>query len=139
MKDRIASVSDILMGAAYADGRLHGDEKLAIKRLLGQVLGEKALPMDLQFRIDEFDSSAFDVKAAAAAFANDDAPIKRKLLELVAAVHGADHEYDMAEDEYVRQLAAALGVPEEQYADLVTTLVEEIDLASAMKTVRFSP
>ena len=53
-----------------------------------QVLGGGALPMDLQFRIDEFDNGGFDLGEAAAAFAGDSPETRRRLLELVSAVHG---------------------------------------------------
>lgn len=128
MKDRLPIVADILMGAAHADAHLHGDEKAAVQRLLRQLLGGEALPMDLQFRIDEFDAAAFDLGEAAAAFAGEPPETRRRLLELVSAVHGADQEYDLSEDEYVHRLAGALGLGEDSYRDLAVTVVEEIDL-----------
>jgi uncharacterized tellurite resistance protein B-like protein len=137
MKDRITQLADILMGAAHADDRLEGDEKVAVKRLLTNVLGDKALPMDLEFRIDEFDPKGFDLAKTAAAFVGDDAETKRKLLELVGAVHGADQEFDLAEDDFLHRLAAVLGVPEDQYRDLVTSVVEEIDVEDAINRVRY--
>jgi hypothetical protein len=127
MKDRINLVADILMAAAHADAHLHGEEKASVRRLLRQVLGD-AVPMDLDFRIDEFDPAAFDLGEAGAAFASDPPDNKRRILELVSAVHGADQEYDLAEDDFVRQLGAALGLPEESYRDLAATVVEQIDL-----------
>ena len=92
-------VADILMGAAHADSPLHGDEQAAVRRLLRQLLGGEALPMDIEFHIDEFEVSKFDLGEAAAAFAGDPPENRRRLLELVSAVHGADPEYDLAEDE----------------------------------------
>ena len=44
------------------------------------------------------------------------------------AVHAADQEYDLSEDEFVHRLAAALGMGEESYRDLAVTVLEEIDL-----------
>ena len=129
MKDRIPLVADILMAAAHADSHLHGDEKSAVRRLLRQVLGGEALPMDLEFRIDEFDAAAFDLGEAAAAFAGEPVETRRRLLELVSAVHAADQEYDLSEDEFVHRLAAALGMTEDSYRDLAVTVVEEIDLS----------
>jgi uncharacterized tellurite resistance protein B-like protein len=128
MKDRIPLVADILMAAAHADARFEGQERAAVVRLLRQVLGGGALPMDLQFRIDEFDNAGFDLGEAAAAFAGDPPETRRRLLELVSAVHAADDEYDLSEDEFVRQLGAALGLAEESYRDLAAVVVEEIDL-----------
>jgi uncharacterized tellurite resistance protein B-like protein len=124
MKDRIGLVTKLLMGAAYADQHLEGKEKDAIRKLLLGVLGDSSLPMDVEFVLDEFDPESLDVDEVCAAFAKDAPEVKRKLLELVAAVHEADDEYDFAEDDYLRQVAAALGVSEKQYADLVTSIEE---------------
>ena len=74
MKDRLPIVADLLMDAAFADQRLEGDEKDAVKRLLRELLDTQALPMDVDFRIDEFDPKTFDLAKAAAAFAADPAP-----------------------------------------------------------------
>src|SRR5438067_13660731 len=101
MKDRIPLVADILMAAAHADAHLHGEERSAVQRLLRQVLGGGALPMDLDFRIEEFDPKKFDLGEAGAAFAGDPPENKRRLLELVSAVHAADDEYDLSEDDFV--------------------------------------
>jgi uncharacterized tellurite resistance protein B-like protein len=128
MKDRIPLVADILMAAAHADAHLHGEERNAVRRLLRQVLTGEALPMDLDFRIDEFDPKTFDLGEAAAAFAGDPPETRRRLLELVSAVHAADEEYDLAEDDFVRRLGAALGLPEDSYLDLAATVIDEIDL-----------
>jgi uncharacterized tellurite resistance protein B-like protein len=129
MKDRIPIVADILMAAAHADSHLHGEERNAVRRLLRQVLGGGALPMDLEFRIDEFDPKGFDLGEAGAAFAGDPPETRRRLLELVSAVHAADQEYDLSEDEFVQRLGAALGLPEDSYSDLAATVIDEIDLS----------
>jgi uncharacterized tellurite resistance protein B-like protein len=128
MKDRIPLVADILMAAAHADAHLHGEEKNAVRRMLRQVLGGQALPMDLEFRIGEFDPAGFDLGEAAAAFAADPLETRRRLLELVSAVHAADQEYDLSEDEFVHDLAAGMGMAEDSYRDLAVTVLEEIDL-----------
>jgi uncharacterized tellurite resistance protein B-like protein len=127
MKDRLPIVADLLMDAAYADERLEGDEKDAVKRLLREVLDTQALPMDVDFRIDEFDPKTFDRAQAAAAFSGDPEPLKLRLLELVAAVHVADGEIDFAEDEHLRALGSALGLAPERFSGLVVDVVEEMD------------
>ena len=55
LPDRLPLVADLLMDAAYADDHLEGEEKMAVKRLLREILDVQTLPMDLDFRIDEFD------------------------------------------------------------------------------------
>ena len=138
MKDRIETVADLLMGAAYADQHLAGDERLAVKQLLRNLLGGEALPMDLDFRIDEFDGATFDLQATADLFANDTPAVKRNLLELVAAIHAADQEFDIAEDEFVHRLGEALGLPHSAYKDMIISVIDEVDLAEGLDEVRFA-
>jgi uncharacterized tellurite resistance protein B-like protein len=129
MKDRLPLVADLLMDAAHADEQLHGEEKPAVRRLLRELLDAPALPMDVDFRIEEFDPARFDLAATTAAFIADPPEVKRRLLELVGAVHAADGEIEFAEDAQLRRVATALGLTEEQYGDLVVDIVEEIDVA----------
>jgi uncharacterized tellurite resistance protein B-like protein len=129
MKDRLPLVADLLMDAAYADRRLAGDEREAVRHILRELLDATALPMDLDFRIDEFDPARFDLAATAGAFAGDPPATKRRLLELLSVVHAADGEIDFAEDEQLRRVGAALGLDEEAYRDLTVTIVDEVDLA----------
>lgn len=128
MKDRITIVADLLMGAAHADARLEGEEKTAVRRILREILGVPNLPMDLDFRIDEFKPEALDVGEAGAAFVDDPPETKRRLLEMLAAVHAADSEHDFEEDEYLRRVGGAIGLSDDSYRDMLATIVEEIDL-----------
>jgi uncharacterized tellurite resistance protein B-like protein len=137
MKDRMPFVADLLMAAAHADDKLHGEEKPAVRRFLRELLEAPALPIDLDFRIEEFNPATFDLATVAAAFAGDPPATKRKLLELIAAVHAADGELDFVEDAQLRKVAAALGVPEADYEDLVITIVEELELGDDLDRVRY--
>jgi uncharacterized tellurite resistance protein B-like protein len=137
MKDRLPLVADLLMEAAYADDRLEGDEKDAVKRLLREILEVGSLPMDLEFRIDEFDPKTFDRAGVLAAFAGDSPAIKRRLLELIAAVHIADGEIDFAEDAHLRAVGEGLGLPPDSFRELVVDVVEEIDLADDLDHLRY--
>jgi uncharacterized tellurite resistance protein B-like protein len=127
MKDRLPLVADLLMDAAYADQKLEGEERVAVRRLLRDMLGADTLPMDVDFRIAEFSPEAFDLGATLSAFVADSLEQKRVLLELCAAVHGADGELHYEEDAHLRRVADALGVPDEMYRDLVIDIVEEVD------------
>lgn len=137
MKDRLPLVADLLMDAAYADERLEGEEKPMVKRLLREILDVQALPMDIDFRVDEFDPQRFDRDATVAAFAADPAELKHRLLELVAVVHGADGEIDFAEDEHLRAVGAGLGLPPEAFQELVVDIIEEIDLGEDLDRLRY--
>ena len=137
MKDRLPLVADLLMDAAHADDTLEGTEKAAVKRLLRELLEAPTLPMDLDFRIEEFAPERFDLAATAAAFANEPPTIKRRLLELCACVHAADGEIEFSEDEQLRRVAQALGLPPESYDDMVVTVVEEIELGEDLDRLRY--
>jgi uncharacterized tellurite resistance protein B-like protein len=128
-KDRLPLVADLLMDAAYADHQLAGEEKSTVRRLLREImgLGSEPLPMDLDFRIDEFSPGTFDLARTAAAFAGDPVPHKRRLIELCAAVHAADGELDLAEDEHLRRVAAAIALPTSEFQDLVIDILEDVE------------
>jgi uncharacterized tellurite resistance protein B-like protein len=135
LADRIDVITDLLLGAAYADGSLEGREEATVRRLLGELLGDAALPAATDARIAAFDPKAFDLAAAAAAFRADAPERKRKLLELVVAVRDADDVFDTDEDDYMTSLARALDMSPEEYADLALEIVE---LRSSFDEVRRS-
>jgi tellurite resistance protein len=137
MKDRLPLVADLLMEAAYADDRLEGDEKDAVKQLLREVLEVQTLPMDVEFRIDEFDPKKFDRATVLTAFAGESDHIKRRLLELIAAVHVADGEIDFAEDAHLRAVGQGLGLPPEAFKELVVDVIEEVDLTDDLENIRY--
>jgi uncharacterized tellurite resistance protein B-like protein len=133
MSDRIDVITDLLMGAAHADGASDGSEEAAVRKLLGELLGDATLPSAIDERIKGFDPKSFDVKAAAAHFADDSVSRKRRLLELVEAVGDADEVIDSQEDDYLVALGEALGLKREEYADLALEIEE---LREALDDVR---
>lgn len=127
VQDRIALIADVLLGAVYADEKLDGEEEKAVRKLLRGLLRTPTLPDELEQRLTMFRADNFDVSTAARPFASDPPGLKRKLLELVAAVRDADDEIDFAEDEYMVALAKALEMPPDDYRDLVLDYeVEEL-------------
>jgi uncharacterized tellurite resistance protein B-like protein len=136
MADRILEITDLLMGAAHADRELRPEEDAAVRKVLGELLGEPDLPADVEARVNAFIATAFDLEQTAKTFADDPASEKKKLLELVASVRDADDEIDLDEDAYLRNLAKAIGVPEAELADLVVDYeVEELrERARSLRT-----
>jgi uncharacterized tellurite resistance protein B-like protein len=126
---RYLTITDLLLGAVYADERLEGAEDDAVRKLLTEAMGESELPIDVEARIANFEAKDFDLSASAKAFESIDDVGKRKLLELVAAVFDADGEVDFAEDDYLRALASALGMDESEWSDLA--IQYEVEDASA--------
>ena len=138
MKDRLPLVADLLMEAAHADKRLDGEEKDAVKGLLAGILEVPSLPMDLAFHIDEFDAEGLRSRPRRRRRSPPIRPtLKKRLLELIAAVHAADGEIDFAEDDHLRAVGAALGLPAESFKELVVDIVEEIDLGDDLDRLRY--
>jgi uncharacterized tellurite resistance protein B-like protein len=134
MSDKnLLAVCDLLLGAAYADGTGDGTEILAVRDLLRDIVGG-ALPEALEKRVAAFSPKGFDAEKAAAAFLDGPKITPRRMLELIATVRDADEEIDLAEDEYLRKVAKALGLKESDYADLTLDFeMEEVRAAFVSK------
>lgn len=133
-RDRILPLTDILLGAVYADSERTDAEIEAVEKLLAGVF-DGELPGEVAQRLESFDPAKFALGEAIEPFADDPDELKRKLLELVAAVRDADELVDLEEDAYIERVAAALGVAKAAYADLVLDLEIE-DLGENVETVR---
>lgn len=114
MKDHVETITDLLMGAAFADKRLEGDEVSKIRDLLCKLLGTTSIPDNLVQRMKGFNPAKFDATAAATRIKADLGDDAAQIIDMIAAVHEADEEFDMAEDAYVRKVGAGLGLSDEQ-------------------------
>lgn len=125
-RDRILPMTDVLLGAVYADSERTDAEIEAVKKLLASVF-DGDLPEEVAKRLESFDPKAFELDAALEPFVSDPPELHRKLLELVAGVRDADEVHDLEEDDYITRVAGMLGVPKVAYADLVLDLeIEEL-------------
>ena len=137
LKDRLPLLADLLMDAAHADDHLEGEETMAVKRLLREILDTPTLPMDLDFRIDEFDPKRFDRPATLAAFAHDSRDLKKRL-------HRADRGGPcLGRRNRLRRGRAAArrrpgpGAAPEDFQELVVDIVEEVDLGEDLERLRY--
>ena len=128
MKEHIDTITDLMLGAAYADKRLEGRELDAIRSMVIKLLGSKALPQAQESRIKAFNPARFDARAAAARLTTLDHESKHKILELVATVTDSDEELDLAEDAYLRQVAEGLGLPAEDLEGMTIEVPEDDEL-----------
>jgi hypothetical protein len=55
----------------------------------------------------------------------------------VAAVHASDGEIDFAEDAQLRAVGEGLGLPPEEFQELVVDIVEEVDLGDDLDRLRY--
>lgn len=137
LPDRILGVCDLLLGAAYADAEFKDREREEVREMLADLTGAK-LSDELAARIDSFDPGQFDLAKTAAEFQADPEDDRRRLLFLVAAVHDADEEIDFAEDDYLRSLCKALGLPDAALAGMIVD-VEVEELQQVLAQVRKPP
>ena len=137
LNDRIASLCDLLMGAAYADEEFKDRERDEVREMLADLSGTK-LTQDLEDRIAKFDPKKFDLAKVAGDFKTDPEDDRKRVLFLVAAINDADEEVDFAEDEYLRALSKALGLPDSALEGL-TIDVEIEDLREDFAKVKKGP
>lgn len=138
VRDRIFVITDLFMGACWADDEFSEDEQKTVRRLLADLMVVDALPPHIEDRITSFDPLAFDLEAAAKDFEADPPMAKRRLLELVGKMVDADGVVDMQEDEYLRRLAGLLDMAYADYSDLVLDFEVE-ELRETFEQLRSAP
>ena len=129
MKQHIETITNLLLGAAYADKRLEGREVASIEALLTKLLGTAKLPTARAEQMRAFNPAKFDTTEATAALQVLPAIEKRRLLELIATVTESDGELDLDESDYLKKVALGLGLPETSFADLTLEVLEENELS----------
>lgn len=123
-------LADLLMGAAYSDSELEHKEVERVKELLIKMTGT-ALTPTLEQRISTFNPTVFNVNTTVKMLLSVASDVlsskveKKKILECLAAVHESNEELAIEEDEYLRKVAAALGLDPQDYSDLTLEIVEE--------------
>jgi uncharacterized tellurite resistance protein B-like protein len=128
MKEHIDTITDLLLGAAYADKRLEGDEIDAITKLVCKLLGAEALPDAQAAQLKAFNPAKFDVAAAGSTLSGLSDDDKKRVLELVASINESDEVIDLDEDAYLRKVAAALGVADSVLAEHAIEILSDDDL-----------
>ena len=138
VKDRILVITDLMLGALYADATMTGEEDRAVREMLGKLLVCKpdGLPPEVDQRIREFSLLTFDIERAAKDFLSDPPMKKRRLLELLAMLTDRDGT-DFQEDEYLRDLASCLQMSPEEYKGIVLEYEFE-DLRESFEDLRLS-
>lgn len=134
--DRIFPLCELLLGAAHADREVHKLEMIEVRSLLTELAGE--LRVEVEACIASFEPDKFDMKATAGYFKSDSEEDRQKLLVLCSTVIEADDEIDLAENEYLCDLAAALALPDSALKGL-TVDVEIEEQKAAFTRMRTSP
>jgi uncharacterized tellurite resistance protein B-like protein len=137
MSERVEAICDLLLGAAYADQSMHEKEKAVIREYLGGLTSESEMEA-LDKRIEGFSMDSFDFESVVATFVDDSGDDKHKLIKVLAAVHTADDEHDLGEDEYLRKVAGSLAVDTADLRELVLDYQVET-LKDHMEKLRTPP
>jgi uncharacterized tellurite resistance protein B-like protein len=124
MREHIETITDLLMGAAYADKRVQAAETTAIERALCSLLGSEQLPTEQADQIRRFNPAKFSLDEAAKPFSGEPLAVKRKVLELIASVNDADDVLDFDENNYLSRVAAAMGMTRAEIREFVLEFEE---------------
>ena len=130
LKEHIDTITDLMLGAAYADKRLEGKELDAIRNMLCKLLGVDELPEAQAKRIKSFNPAKHNPVTAAKSLGELTEDEQTKVLDLIASVNDADDVIDMDEDAYLRKVAEGLGVTGDRLDSLTIEIIEEDDLDS---------
>ena len=128
ISDRIFPLCELLLGAAYADSNLHKLEMIEVRSLLTELAGE--LRVEVEACIASFEPDKFDMQTTAGFFRQDSEEDRSKLLVLVSTVIEADDEIDLAENDYLSELATALALP----PSALTGLTVDVEIEDAKAT-----
>ncbi len=134
--DRIYPLCELLLGAAHADREVHKLEMIEVRSLLTELAGEHRV--EVEACIASFEPEKFDMPTTAGYFRNDSEDDRRKLLLLCSTVIEADDEIDLAENEYLCDLAQALALPDSALKGL-TVDVEIEEQKATFTRMRTSP
>lgn len=129
MKEHIDTITDLLLGAAYADKRLEGEEVASISRLLCTLLGVDDLPDAQKTRLKSFNPAKFSVEQTAGKLAPEPPDRKRRVLELIASVNESDDVTDLDEDAYLRRVAQGMGMSADEIDDLTVDVLEAEEIS----------
>ncbi len=122
--DELTRIAGVLMGAAYADGELDGNESSTVYTIMGQLLGERAIPDNILQYLESFNPELFDLKSVCSGLNLVTTEDRQALLALVGEIVEADDLHSHEEDDYIVRVAEAIGAPKEEYAELTMNMVE---------------
>jgi uncharacterized tellurite resistance protein B-like protein len=125
LKEHIDTITDLMLGAAYADKRLEGEEVKAIRQLLCKILGVDQLPEAQAARMKSFNPAKHDPIAAAQSLGELSDEERHKVMDLIATVNDADDVVDLDEDAYLRKVAKGLGLSEDDIKDMTIEILED--------------
>ncbi len=106
----LGALAELMLGAAWADGSKIAVEIVAIAEQLKEFVETTSLPEHVSQRMENFDPTRFDIVAGCAQLTLTNDEDRMAVLALLARVVGADRVLHPAEEAYMMQVAAALGL-----------------------------
>ncbi len=104
------ALSDLLCGAAMADGSFADEERVVVRAMLFKVLGTQELPEEVEAHLAAFEPASFDMAFSLSVLAPENDRDRRSILRVAADIVKADSVIEAAERAYLVSLAGALGV-----------------------------
>ena len=129
--DRIFPLCELLLGAAYADRDFQAVERTEIRALLIELAGETRI--EVEACIASFEPEKFTPASVIGMFKDDTAEEKQRLLHLVSTVIETDGQVDLAENDYLREVASLLELPASALDGLVVDVEEVADAFAAVR------
>lgn len=123
--DELKAISDLLMGAAAADGQFDRAEIEAIVDELCNLAGLDEPDDELKAHLEAFKPTSHDLEQTCARITADTPEKRRMLLRLVARVAEADEIHDLDEEHYLKRAGRFMGAAPEEYANLTLDMEEE--------------
>jgi uncharacterized tellurite resistance protein B-like protein len=138
--DRVSVLTDLLLGAAWADDHFSTDERRELRRVLSGLLGlENApLPLHLEERIESFDPLAFDLVSVAKEFDQDPPTSRERLVALVAGLATSDGDVTAPEAAFLSDLVQALGLGDADWRTLAAS-GDDRELRGLFEQLRAAP
>jgi len=134
--DRIFPLCELLLGAAYADQDFQAIEKTEIRALLIELAGE--VRIEVEACIASFEPEKFKPSTVIGIFKDDTEEARRRILLLISTVIETDGQVDLAESDYLREVASLLELPASALEGLVVD-VEIEEVKEAFASVRKGP
>ncbi|HRE87974.1 MAG TPA: TerB family tellurite resistance protein [Myxococcota bacterium] len=106
----LAAIGELMLGAAWSDGRRDAVEIVAIAEQLKEFVDMPELPSYVVARMEGFDPSSFSVEEAAGRLRFEDDGDRLGVLKLLARVAGADRHLHEGELDYLKRFASAVGL-----------------------------
>ncbi len=128
--DRIFPLCELLLGAAYADRQFVRQEETEIRALLIELAGE--LRIEVEACIASFEPEKFKPSSVIGYFKDDTEEDRRRILLLISTVIESDDQIDLAENDYLREVASLLELP----ASALEGLVVDVEMEEVKETFK---